>query len=214
MHIKTSEQEVANLGFGDYTCNWGTHIAGLYETEKERDEIILNFLHQGDLESDLQLYMPSERSQEEFITVYESKYPACTCHVHDENIFQIKKPKEVYYPNDTFSPIAMERSLTEFYFKNQQQGKRNIRATAEMVWALNDIPGIEHLMVYESRINYFVINKSWISICMYNLNRFSGAVIMNVLQTHPYTISGGVIMKNPYYINPDDWLKDNVPELT
>jgi len=42
MHFQTSDQEKLELGFGGYTCNWGLHICGLYETEKERDEIIFS----------------------------------------------------------------------------------------------------------------------------------------------------------------------------
>ena len=40
MYIKTSNQEKLELGIGNYSCNWGIHIAGLYETDVERDEII------------------------------------------------------------------------------------------------------------------------------------------------------------------------------
>jgi|GEM_PF-1282689 hypothetical protein len=36
---------------------------------------------------------------------------------------------------------------------------------------------------------------------------------MNVLQTHPYTISGGVITQNPYFVDPDEWLRENDPEF-
>jgi len=67
MHIQTSNQEQLNLGFNNYTCNWGLHICGLYETEAERDEIILGFLYTGDIEGDLQLYCPVERTKENFI---------------------------------------------------------------------------------------------------------------------------------------------------
>ena len=38
-------------------------------------------------------------------------------------------------------------------------------------------------------------------------------MIMKVLQTHPYTISGGVITKNPYFQDPDEWLRLNAPEF-
>lgn len=37
MYVQTSEQPKLNLGFNDYECNWGVHIAGLYENEEERD---------------------------------------------------------------------------------------------------------------------------------------------------------------------------------
>jgi hypothetical protein len=101
----------------------------------------------------------------------------------------------------------------EEYFKDSQKnGKRNIRATAEMVWALKSMPGIEHLMAYEARLNYFFPGKPWISICMYNLTKFSGKTIVNVLRTHPYAISGGVITQNPYYQDPQEWLTKYDPE--
>ena len=67
MHIHTSDQEILNLGFGNYTCNWGLHMCGLYETEKERDEIIFGLLKQGFIEKHLQLYCPVERSMDDFI---------------------------------------------------------------------------------------------------------------------------------------------------
>lgn len=43
MHIQTSDQEAMLMGFGNYSCNWGLHICGLYETEQERDEILFGF---------------------------------------------------------------------------------------------------------------------------------------------------------------------------
>ncbi|MGM0566368.1 MAG: MEDS domain-containing protein [Bacteroidota bacterium] len=213
MHIHTSNQERLNLGFGGYTCNWGLHIAGLYETPEERDEIIFGFLHQGDIEGDLQMYCPVERTKENFITDYGKLYPDCKDHPNDPSLFSIDSAKDLYYPDGTFSPISMDKGLNAFFENSQKNGRRNIRATAEMVWALKAIPGREHLMAYESRLNYFIAGKPWISICLYNFTKFSGKTIMNVLQTHPYTISGGIITQNPYFTDPDEWLRDNDPEF-
>jgi len=213
MHIQTSNQEKFDMGFGGYTCNWGLHIAGLYETPEERDEIIFGFLHKGDIKGDLQLYCPVERTKENFIRDYGKFYPECKDHPRDPNLFSIESAKDLYYPDGTFSPISMDEGLNAFFEKSQKNGRRNIRATAEMVWALEAIPGREHLMAYESRLNYFIPGKPWISICLYNITRFSGKTIMNVLQTHPYTISGGVITQNPYFVDPDEWLRENAPEF-
>ncbi len=49
----------------------------------------------------------------------------------------------------------MDADLEAFYTRSQERGPRDIRATAEMVWALEAIPGVEHLMAYESRLNYY-----------------------------------------------------------
>ncbi len=77
MHLTTSDQEAMNLGFGHYTCNWGTHICGFYETERERDEILMGFLHLGDVEGDLRLFCSVERTVDGFATDCERAYPAC-----------------------------------------------------------------------------------------------------------------------------------------
>lgn len=214
MHIQTSDQEKLSLGFGDITCNWGMHIAGLYETEAERDEIICGFLCEGARQNDLQLYCPVEQTQEEFEHTFSEHCPCCADAVHKPDLFQFYSAKDLYYPTGVFSPWDMDDGLNAFYAESQKNGKKNVRATAEMVWALdNSIPGVEHLMAYESRLNYFVKKKPWISICMYNVTRFSGNVIMNVLRTHPYTISGNVITENPFYMNPDDFLAQHAPEF-
>lgn len=211
MHIQTSDQERFKLGLGEYSCNWGMHMAGLYETEAERDEIVFGFLQQGDIDGDLQVYCPVERTAEDFQQKFSHKCPSCRDHLGDPDRFQLLSVKDIYYPDGIFSPSAMDKGLNALYEASQKNGRRNIRAAAEMVWALEAIPGTEHLMIYESRLNLFHAGKPWTSICLYNLNKFSGATIMDVLRTHPYTISGGVISQNPYFVEPEKWLSDNAP---
>ena len=213
MYIKTSDQARLNLGFNDYTCNWGMHIAGLYETEEERDFILINYLGEGARQKDIEMYCPIEQTEEEFIEKFTSHCPDCASSVYDPDIFQFYSGKEIYYPNGRFSPIEMDKGLTEFFINSQKNGDRNIRATTEMIWALEKIPGVEDLMAYESRLNYFIPGKPWISICLYNVTEFDGVTILNVLRTHPYTISKGILTENPFYIKPEKWLKENAPQF-
>jgi hypothetical protein len=213
MHVTTSGQPALKLGFGDWTCNWGAHICGLYQSPRERDEIVLGFLRQGDLNGDLQLYCPCEGSRQDFILRYGALCPECATNLADARRFQLLPARDLYYPDGTFSPWAMDRGLNEFFQASQEDGPRNVRATAEMAWALEAVPGVEHLMAYESRLNYFIPGKPWISICLYDLNAFSGATIMDVLRTHPFSISGGVVTENPYYQDPDRWLAEHAPEF-
>lgn len=213
MHITTSDQERLELGFGNHSCNWGTHIAGLYETEAERDEIIFGYLRRGAERGELQLAVPAERSIREFKASYAELCDDCAAQLEDQELFSISSPRELYYPQGSFHPLDMSDALDEYYRNSQRNGRRHVRAVAEMVWALDQIPGTEHLMAYESRLNYFIPGKPWISICLYNLRKFRGDTIMRVLKTHPYTINKGVITSNPYYIDPDTWLTQNAPQF-
>lgn len=212
MHIKTSNLGKAVLGYGDYTCNWGTHFAALYETEAERDEILFGFISAGIKNNDIQLYCPVEQSKEQFIQKFSGVYAQYTDLIKDPDVCIIKSAQELYYPKGIFSPWSMEYSLDQLYQEIKKRGRRNIRAIAEMTWILEAIPGTGHIMAYESILNVFISNKNWISICMYNINAFPGSIIMNVLRTHPFTISRGIITQNPFYIGPDEWLSKYAPE--
>ena len=213
MHFQTSEQEKLELGFGGYTCNWGLHIAGLYETQAERDEIIMGFLHKGDINGDFQIFIPSEQTPENFTKDYCKLFPDCCTHLNDPSRFVMIEPASFYYPDGKFDPHRMIEGHNKYYADSQKNGKRNIRATAEMVWALEKFEGVEYLMAYEATLNHFFPGKPWISICLYNVTKFSGSLIVNVLRTHPYTISGGVITQNPYFIDPDKYLAQYYPEF-
>ncbi len=107
----------------------------------------------------------------------------------------------------------MLKAHNDIWDENIRGGRRNVRGTAEMGWALEKIPGIEHLMTYESLLNTFIWGKTWISICLYDVNRFPGATIMKVLQTHPFVITGGGIFENPYFIHPEKWIAEHAPEF-
>ena len=78
-----------------------------------------------------------------------------------------------------------------------------------MSWALKGVPGCERLMEYEARVNDVVKTHPISAICQYDANRFSGALIMDVLRTHPMMIVRGHIVHNPYYLSPDQFLKGN-----
>ena len=213
MYIKTSDQPELEIGFGNYSCNWGVHIAGLYESEEERDEIIFGFFSEGYRKRDLDLFCPDKRSPDQFRNELTEFCPDCKKDINDPNHFVFKSAKEFYYPNGVFSPFEMDISLDDFYKESQRNGRKNVRASSVMSWALKSIPGIEYLMAYESRLNRFIPGKPWISICLYDINLFDGKTIMNVLRTHPYTISKGIITQNPLYQDPEIWLKENAPQF-
>jgi len=176
-------------------------------------DVTLGYLRQGLLDKARVLYTPTERSKEDFTRTFCEKYPGEEHLIHDNPHLTINTAEELYYQNGAFSPMRMNENLNKFYEESQIHGKMNIRTTAEMVWALDKQLDKTQLMVYESRLNYFIPGKPWISICLYNLTRFDGQTIMKVLQTHPYTLSqGAAITKNPYYIHPDEWLARNAPE--
>ena len=84
---------------------------------------------------------------------------------------------------------------------------KRVRTCGDMTWALRDMPGTDELMEYESRVNVFTRNHDCTLMCVYDVNKFSGRAVMDVLATHPMVVMGDRIYENPYYVEPTEYLR-------
>ena len=77
---------------------------------------------------------------------------------------------------------------------------------AHMEWALLDLPGVDDLIEYETRVNYVIPKYEDPVICTYDLTKFGASVVMDALRTHPLVIIGGLLQQNPFFVPPDQLL--------
>lgn len=82
------------------------------------------------------------------------------------------------------------------------------RAIGNMEWALEDRPGVNDLVEYEARLNYILPRYKDPVICVYDVTKFSGAIIVDILRTHPMVLIGGTLQENPFFVPPDEFLRE------
>ena len=85
-------------------------------------------------------------------------------------------------------------------------GYAQTRFLAQMEWALVDLPDIDDMMEFETRVNYVVPKYDDAVICAYDLSKFGASTVMYALRTHPIVIIGGLMQENPFYVDPDQLL--------
>jgi hypothetical protein len=85
-------------------------------------------------------------------------------------------------------------------------GYPQTRFLAHMEWALVDLPGVDDLIEFETRVNYVVPKYENTVICAYDLTRFGASVAMDALRTHPAVIIGGLLQENPFFVSPEQLL--------
>jgi hypothetical protein len=90
--------------------------------------------------------------------------------------------------------------------RSKQQGFGRIRFVTHMEWALEDRPGVDGLLEYEASANLVPFEDP--VICVYDLAKFSGDVVVEVMRTHPMVIIGGIVQENPYFVPPGKFLKE------
>jgi hypothetical protein len=85
-------------------------------------------------------------------------------------------------------------------------GYAQTRFLAQMEWALVDLPGVENLIEFETKVNHVVPKYDDTVICAYDLAKFGADVVMAALRTHPVVIIGGLLQENPFFVPPDELL--------
>jgi MEDS: MEthanogen/methylotroph, DcmR Sensory domain len=89
---------------------------------------------------------------------------------------------------------------------SRMQGFSGIRFITHMEWALEHRPGVDALLEYEARANLVPFSDP--VVCTYDLARFSGDVVVGVIRTHPLVIIGGTLSENPFFVPPDEFLRE------
>ena len=77
-----------------------------------------------------------------------------------------------------------------------------------MDWVVGDQSRLENVIEFESRVNDVWSRHDDAVICTYQLDKFSGSAIIDILRTHPLVILGGTLQQNPFFTPPELFLSE------
>lgn len=109
---------------------------------------------------------------------------------------------------DATDTLSRFKNIARYSAEN---GFSLMRFITQMEWALETMSSPDALLEYEALANYAWLNQQGPVnpvICTYDLRKFSGAVVIDVMRTHPLIIIGGAIQENPFYVSPDELLRE------
>src|SRR5712692_3362473 len=116
--------------------------------------------------------------------------------------------QEAYLRGNRFDQDAMLALIEDVLQSGAASGYPLTRLLAHMEWALLDKPGVEDLVNYETRLNYVLPKYDDPVICTYDLTKFGSSVAMDIMRTHPVVILGGILQENPFFVPPDQFLRE------
>jgi MEDS: MEthanogen/methylotroph, DcmR Sensory domain len=180
------------------------HICAFYPSLADRDELLIPYLRAGLEAGDKCICLVDTTSAEAmFAAVAHDRQFGPRRHRQQ---LDIQQSQETYLRGGGFSTEAMLEFLDQSVGGAIAGGFGVARVAGEMTWALRRLPGVEELIGYEARLNRFLPRYPQVFLCLYELGRFSGEVLVDVLKTHPKVLLGGMVLDNPYYLEPDEFL--------
>ena len=122
-------------------------------------------------------------------------------------------PTEIWSPSESYLRDGDFRLARMMSFWEARVGSafdqgefEFVRSVGNMSWALDTKTEARELVAYESELNRFLPRYPQAMLCLYDLDQFNGEVLIGILETHPLVLLAGMVMENPYYIEPDQVL--------
>ena len=185
-------------GIDDIDLQAGSHVCAFYRGSTDRDRLLTAYLSAGLIAGDKCVcIVDSPLTAKRLELLHSGSGPS-------DGQLNLHLPETTYLVGGEFTTSDMLTFWAESIVKAEIEGYSFCLASAgEMTWALRDAPGVEHLIVYESELNRFTSSSPVIVLCLYDLDLFSGEVVVNVVRTHPQVLIHGSLIENPYYLGPD-----------
>jgi hypothetical protein len=190
-------------GIDDIGLMPGSHVCAFYRGDGDRDRLLSGYLGAGLTAGDKCICVVDSA-----ITAARLRALPRSCgKPGPDGQLDIHLPETTYLAGGEFTTRDMLTFWTENMTKAAVEGYSFYRLAGEMTWALRDAPGVEHLVGYESELNRVTALHPVIVLCLYDLDRFSGEVVVNIVKTHPQVLVQGILVENPYYVGPDEFLR-------
>jgi hypothetical protein len=199
-----SHKQGVDLGFTQEVLPECGHVCFIYDDEKQRQKIVSEYLAAGFKHGELVRFAVDATTPEQI----HSWLSELNVELPKDKSFSIFQAENFYCPKGRFEPREMIANMVPRFEQAKQAGYSGVRSCGEMTWALKGVPGSESLLEYEALLGTVHVDFPHTGMCLYDAKRFDGITLFKVLQVHPYMVAQGQIVRNPYYLKPEEFLNE------
>lgn len=186
-----------DLGVAGITVSSGDHVGHYYQSWGEAEAIVAGFLSTGLRANEKCVYIcPADRSG--------SVLDALSAQGID--VEGALRSGGLIVEEGRPTPDGMKALLLQA-LEEVPSRYPLLRWAGEMSWSVDQLSDSESLMEWETMCNVIDAPRA-VFLCQYDIRRFSGAVIIDALKSHPLSIVGETIHQNPYYLEPERFLAE------
>src|ERR1700733_1528299 len=192
------------LGIGGLEAEPGDHICGVFSGEVERDQVLIPFLQAGLVSGDKCICVVDGTAPGEIVAALGSAGEAAVLTTSKQ--LEVIGASDLYLRSGRFSADEVigswKAAISDVMYAGQFDVVRAVDA-----WSRRDVlPDMNELLILESAMNRYLPLYPQVIVCLYDVDRFGGGALMNLVMTHPRMLVGGAVIENPYLLTPDEVL--------
>jgi hypothetical protein len=179
----------------------GDHICSMHTSTERRNDVLVPYLRDGLVTghkcvaaltdpgfSDLQARLGSRAEVDRWLASGQFQLLGVNHRVSSPATSSVNKMVEFWESGQ--SPIA------------DSGGYEFVRYAAEADWWMPQVASISQILRFESILNRLSERYSASTLCMYDVRSLDGALMIDLVSTHPQLIIDGVSVANPAYLPP------------
>lgn len=177
------------------------HACAFVMGPDEEKRVIDPFFVEGMKHGEKAVYIVDPDRREEHDGRLRTQAPA-------DDLLEVTTWNEAHLKGGGFDRERMMASLDEMIREHAATGKPPMRVVGQMGWVFTHPPDIEELVAYEATVNDVLNRGKTPTVCVYDVRRLNGALMMDLLRAHPLTVVNGVLHENPFYTPAEAMLRE------
>jgi len=177
------------------------HACAFVTGPEEEREVIDPFFFEGMKRGEKAVYIVDPERRDDHHARLAASAPS-------DDLLEVTTWNDAHLKGGAFDQDRMMASLDELIRDHASTGRPPMRLVGQMGWVFSSPPGIEQLVAYEASVNEVLNRGKTPTVCVYDVRRLSGSMMMDLLRAHPLTIMNGVLHENPFYTPAEEMLRD------
>jgi len=181
------------------------HVCGFFHTPEEQYRVLMPFIQEGFEQGDKAVHIVDPQRRNDHVRRSQSARIDVDAAFESRQL-DLRDWSNAHLRGGSFDQDRTLKLIGEIKGRSLQEGYRRIRFVTHMEWALEARPGVEGLLEYEASANLEASEDP--VVCVYDLTRFGGDVVVDIMRTHPVVIVGAVLQENPFFVPRAEFIRE------
>ena len=176
----------------------GDHVCFFYDDPAEQLTSAAHYIHLGLQHNERCLYICDDCTPDA-LRARLRQVGVAVADVEQSGQLVLLGKNDSYLAGGYFDPEAMLAMLNSAVENALDAGYSGLRAAGEMTWVLENAPGAERILEYETLMSQFYPTARALGLCQYNCRRMP-AHIDGALRVHPLVLRGAQLCENRAHV--------------
>jgi hypothetical protein len=201
------KKTAAPIPFAGSELGRARHVCAFFHSDDEEYRVLLPFIQDGFERGDKAVHVVNPDRRRDHLQRLAAAGIDPTA-AEESGQLEVRINTETYLRDGRFD---QDRMIDVFEGLASGTGRAAFplsRIVCHMDWAVESGSHVETLVEFESRVNEVWQRHDDAVICTYNLTKFGAETVIDIMRTHPMIIVGGILQQNPFFLPPEQFLRE------